>query len=517
MKTLKTYIAIAISFLTFSGIIAQNSIEESALNTTTSNRMAATNRINYQAVARDATGALMTSAAITIDFEIRDTAGGQAVFSETQNLGTDSNGVFSTEIGAVNSLAGVEWQYIEPWLHVSLNGTSVGLTRMASVPYAFYANYAQYAETVANAVERLNDLADAKTGANDYSVYIGTDAGFFDSGTDNFNVGIGFESLKSNSVGNSNTATGFQALNANTTGNSNSATGYKALVTNTTGSFNVATGHNALLLNTTGSYNSALGSSALIYNTAGVKNVAIGANSLYYNTTGAFNSANGYEALNKNISGDYNTASGHQAMFSNTIGSFNTASGKEALKENISGDLNVASGFQALIGITTGDNNTGIGSFSGSQIFSGSNNTAIGYLAQVPNGGNNNQVRIGNNLVQYAGVQVGWSVTSDRRLKSNIEASNLGLDFIKALKPVVYERNNDENKKAEYGFIAQELEGTLKEFGATNNGIITIDDNGMYSLRYNDLIAVLTKAMQEQQEVIDNLQATVNKLLANKK
>ncbi len=139
MKTIKTSIAIAISILTFSGMVAQNKIEEGVVSTgTTSNKSAAAELINYQAVARNAGGVLMTNATITIDFEIRNGAGGAAVFNETQSLTTDANGVFSAQIGAVSSLESVNWANIEPWLQVKLNGTSVGETQMASVPAALY-------------------------------------------------------------------------------------------------------------------------------------------------------------------------------------------------------------------------------------------------------------------------------------------------------------------------------------------------------------------------------------------
>lgn len=144
MKTIKKYMAIAISVLTLSGMIAQNRSEgEATSNLTTSNRMSAAERINYQAVARDAAGALMTNASLTIGFQIRNGAGGAAVFNETQNLNTDANGVFSAQIGAVASLAGIDWPNIAPWLEVTLNGTNVGETQMASVPYAFHAKTAE--------------------------------------------------------------------------------------------------------------------------------------------------------------------------------------------------------------------------------------------------------------------------------------------------------------------------------------------------------------------------------------
>jgi uncharacterized protein len=70
---------------------------------------------------------------------------------------------------------------------------------------------------------------------------------------------------------------------------------------------------------------------------------------------------------------------------------------------------------------------------------------------------------------------------------------------------VSYLRINDENKKREYGFIAQELEEALLESGVSNSGIISRDDKGMLSVRYNDLMAPMVKAMQEQQQQIEAL------------
>ena len=54
---------------------------------------------------------------------------------------------------------------------------------------------------------------------------------------------------------------------------------------------------------------------------------------------------------------------------------------------------------------------------------------------------------IGNFDITYAGIQVPWTYTSDKRWKSDIRDSHLGLDFISKLRPVSYYRNNDESKK----------------------------------------------------------------------
>jgi hypothetical protein len=162
-------------------------------------------------------------------------------------------------------------------------------------------------------------------------------------------------------------------------------------------------------------------------------------------------------------------------------------------------------------------NNTAVGIGAGLDLNSGDNNILIGYNAQVPNANGSNQVRIGNGSITYAGVQVPWTITSDSRYKSAIENSELGLDFINTLRPVSYVRNSDQNKKEEFGFIAQEVELALKEAGADNSGIITKDDSGLYSMRYNDLLAPMVKAIQEQQEQIKLLQQEIASLKKKEK
>ncbi len=264
---------------------------------------------------------------------------------------------------------------------------------------------------------------------------------------------------------------------------------------NTSGNYNTANGSYALYLNTTGTSNAATGVFALYQNTTGYNNAATGVNALYANTTGYANVASGVYAMYSNTSGFFNTANGYRAFFSNTNGRGNAATGYQALFNNTSGYYNTAIGYDALITNTSGSNNTG-----------------IGWGALVPSATSDNQVRVGNTSVTYAGVQVAWTVTSDKRWKSDIKNSELGLDFVKKLRPVSYFRNNDESKKLEYGFIAQEIEEALNNAGASNNGIISKDDKGMYGVRYNDLMSPMVKAIQEQQQMIEILKQE-NKLM----
>jgi galactitol-specific phosphotransferase system IIB component len=248
------------------------------------------------------------------------------------------------------------------------------------------------------------------------------------------------------------------------------------------------------------SYNTGVGYSSLYSLTTGYENSAFGNLSLYSNTTGRWNSALGNEALYSNTTGGGNSAFGRFSLYSNTTGSYNSAFGWGSLAFNI-----------------TGNYNTSIGDYAGINIETGSNNIAIGYNTQVPSGSGDNQIRLGNTAITYAGIQVAWTVTSDRRYKENINPIGLGLGFISKLNPVSYQRKNDENKKTEYGLIAQEVEQVLKELGIENHAMLTITDEGMYELRYNDLIAPMIKAIQELKEKSDEKDIEIAKLKGENK
>lgn len=315
-----------------------------------------------------------------------------------------------------------------------------------------------------------------------------------------YNSAFGNNTLFFNTTGTYNSAFGYYALSSNTTGNNNSAFGSQALFNNTAGINNSGFGLNVLYTNTTGSGNSAFGNYSMYLNTTGYSNSAFGNLTLYNNSEGLNNTAVGYQSLYSNISGDNNSGLGYQSLYTNTTGFLNAAFGSYTLTANSTGHTNAAFGNYALGNNTTGNSNTALGNYALYTNTIGINNTAIGYDAQVPSGFASNQVRLGNSSVTYAGIQVSWTITSDRNLKNNINNTNLGLDFINKLRPVSYIRKNDESKKTEYGLIAQEVEETLKEEGVENAGMLTITDNGEYQLRYNDLLAPMIKAIQQLNE-----------------
>jgi hypothetical protein len=100
-----------------------------------------------------------------------------------------------------------------------------------------------------------------------------------------------------------------------------------------------------------------------------------------------------------------------------------------------------------------------------------------------------------------------FTATSDERLKENITDINSCLDKIMALKPSSYTwKVNQVN--VPYGFIAQNVETVLPEF-------VTEDEEGYKQISdglTSGYIAVLTKAVQEQQTLIETLEARLSAL-----
>jgi len=217
MKTKITILTIALLVITFTNGMAQSEIFESSNNSnevqestikqsesieTTNNRQAAAELINYQAVARDAGGNLIINTAVTIDLEIRNGAGGAAVFTESHNPTTDDNGVFSLQIGSVSSLAAVNWLDIEAWLQVSLDGTDVGETQMGSVPTALHSRDSGqvmiYGSGTTNASKMIAQHSPAFPGWGVGYDDAGDDVTFMAGGTANVSIDLATGNISTN-------------------------------------------------------------------------------------------------------------------------------------------------------------------------------------------------------------------------------------------------------------------------------------------------------------------------------
>jgi hypothetical protein len=99
-----------------------------------------------------------------------------------------------------------------------------------------------------------------------------------------------------------------------------------------------------------------------------------------------------------------------------------------------------------------------------------------------------------------------WTNASDSRYKENITDSQYGLSTVMSLKPRLYNLI-DQTDKPQIGFIAQEVLEFVPEVVESVYNSVTEQER--YTLSYSQLIPILTKAIQEQQAVIETLQADV--------
>ncbi len=332
-------------------------------------------------------------------------------------------------------------------------------------------------------------------------------------------------------TGADNTGIGFQALGSTGTGYSNSAVGYNALNGLTSGYQNVAVG---------GGANSAL--------TTGYRNVAMGLGCSSAMTTAIGNTALGYSALysftaSSGSAFSYNVALGYEAGYSlaGSSGSYaNTFIGGNAGRNVTTGTFVTALGFEAL-------NNSNY-----------SNITGVGSSTAVTG---NNQVQLGDastTTYAYGAVQN----RSDARDKTEIRDTQLGLDFIMALRPRDFkwdmredyrvpapkQPNKDDyatdeeyeaamavwqpqfaawqeadklanithdgtHKRNRYhqGLIAQEVKQTMDAMGVDFGGYQDHTIKGgdaVLSIGYEELIAPLIKAIQELKAEFDEYKRT---------
>jgi hypothetical protein len=357
---------------------------------------------------------------------------------------------------------------------------------------------------------------------------LGTNAG--NAGSENTSIGYSANDVV---TGNYNVSVGSYAGLALTTGTQNTYVGRATGRFTTTANYNTFLGINAGYGNTTGGSNTFLGGYAGYNTTTGTNNVFVGMNSGRSLTESSANTSVGYQALYSSVTGYYNTATGAEALFSTTAGG-NTGFGYHTLYSNTSGYNNTAVGYNALAFNWTGTYNTAVGYFSnvpGGGVYV-ENSTALGSEAQITA---SNQVRIGNTNVTSIGGVVGWSVVSDGRFKSDVKEDVSGLDFVNGLRPVSYtldraaldkfnglpdsvtQRGSAARKTSTRttGFVAQEVEALVKKTGYVFGGIdAPQNDKDHYSIRYDQFVVPLVKAVQELSTKVEAQQRQIEALLA---
>jgi hypothetical protein len=221
-------------------------------------------------------------------------------------------------------------------------------------------------------------------------------------------------------------------------------------------------------------------------------------------------------------------------------GTNNAAFGVEALGGCSTGSRNFAYGYASLFSLSSGGSNIAMGDATGYNVTSGSNNLLFGQnagrtgyqspyqsIAGVTSG--SNQIHMGNESHSTARIQISWTVNSDSRDKTDVTPIDVGLDFVKDLNPVTFrwDKRSDyedriptgQNKLEELtlGFLAQEVEEVEKSYGynVANKTNLVVDrdvDQDHFGITYEKMIPILTKAIQEQQVIIDDLKSRIEKL-----
>ena len=95
---------------------------------------------------------------------------------------------------------------------------------------------------------------------------------------------------------------------------------------------------------------------------------------------------------------------------------------------------------------------------------------------------------------------------SDKRLKRDIENISYGLKDILKLRPTEYFWKDKEQEHKSLGLIAQEVDQVIK------NVVTYEEEKERYGVSYTELIPVLIKAIQEQQDIINNQDQKINQL-----
>ncbi len=107
-------------------------------------------KLNYQAIARNASGSPIVSQSITIRLTVRSQQiGGTVLYRETHIPTTNQFGLFTVYVGdgspVSGTFGGINWGTGERWLQVEMDAsggsvfTDLGASQLVSVPYALYA------------------------------------------------------------------------------------------------------------------------------------------------------------------------------------------------------------------------------------------------------------------------------------------------------------------------------------------------------------------------------------------
>ena len=397
----------------------------------------------------------------------------------------------------------------------------------------FIGNSAGYSNTTGEHNTLMGYKAGSAITTASGDTFIGYDAGYSNT-TASANTFIGFKTGYSNTTGACHTFMGNSAGYSNTTGEGNTFLGYRSGYSNSEGNYNAFIGYSAGHENTTGHDSIFMGLLAGRFNTTGSNNIFIGNYAGYTNSTASANTYIGYKA-GYNTTGSSNVFLGYRAGYNETgsyrlyIDSSDTSSpliygefDNELV--TINGTLNVTesninvdtASKRARFKLQADGNGTNTDDFfnftmrndKGDVTLSVWDDSASGWLPMLSYEYLNSKVDFKNNDIVTTGtISSGggaytsggaWIEASSRDYKENIMELDQAESFqaLASLNPVRY---NYKNKKDEefLGFIAEDVPDLVAM-------------NSRKGMRAMDIVAVLTKVAQEQQQIINEQKKLLN-------
>jgi hypothetical protein len=394
----------------------------------------------------------------------------------------------------------------------------------------------------------------AGSAVGDYSISIGERAAQnYGSGVDGIAIGQYAADGAGNVTGANNISIGKESHGGiTTTSNNNTAIGYRARLTAQLGSGNVAIGYRAGY----GESTADVSGSVLLGYDAGYRNqgnyaISIGYQSMGNTTgdaTGVDNICIGYQTGYVLTTGGGNCLVGKSAGVALTTGADNVCLGRLAGDSISTGGSNICIGVSADLAGGGESNeivigNGAVGKGSNTTVLGRSSATATtdtwlrgttGHLGNETSGENISflfettdnatrpgfQYQTGTGLVYYQNAGGSWASLdslSDARLKKNIEDLPYGLEFVRSLRPVLFdwkEPSGTVQARKQMGVVAQELKKSCEDAGL-DPGLV--DDSGKYmTVHYEQLVPSLIKAVQELSVQVVELKKELAELKAQR-
>jgi hypothetical protein len=368
-------------------------------------------------------------------------------------------------------------------------GYAAGYLNSGGTRNTFIGNNTGYANSIGYDNTFLGYAAGESNTIGYRNTFIGSYAGHATSSGDE-NTFFGYYAGYSNSVGNYNTFMGFGAGDSSNA-DGNTFLGHNAGQANTSGIENVYVGLRAGNGNITGNRNVFMGNDAGNNNTAGSGNVFLGWRA-GYNETGSNrlyidNSSTAYPLIYGDFANDYLTVHGRLGVGTKTPG--------YPMEMETSG-LNAAFVLERTDGATNYMNATAsFGNFG--TVTNHPLGLTVNSLHRMVLWADNSVTLQSGASCTSGGV---WTDASSRDLKENIEGltTEEAIDVLGNLDPVKYNYKADKEDR-HIGFIAEDVPDL----------VASKDRRGMSPM---DVVAVLTKVLQEQQKLSEKQQKTIDDL-----